>query len=143
MARRSLFRTALFSASVVALSGCGPISWRPVPTSHAIWSSRATPTSAFHATLYEETFNDGESIIYSIRFEKNETGPVGGWFVKKELDGDNARPKRPELIWSSPKDLTVIVHTSRVEGRVVQRFFDQPGNDGSLTFDYRPDGLEQ
>jgi hypothetical protein len=86
---------------------------------------------------------DGDSIIYTLRFEKTENRPGGGWFVKKELYGDDARPRRPDLVWTTPKDLTVIVHTKGITGRVLQNFTNPSGNDGSLTFEYRADGLEQ
>ena len=123
-------------AIAIFLAACGP-------TSRAQWTSKAAPSSPFSATLYEETFNDGDSIIYSLRFEKTENRPGGGWFVKKELYGDDARPRRPDLVWTTPKDLTVIVHTKGISGRVLQNFANPSGNDGSLTFEYRADGLEQ
>jgi hypothetical protein len=70
-------------------------------------------------------------------------GGPGGWFVKKTRGGDSGRPKRPDPIWTTPKDLTVVVHTERIGGRVVQTFANQSGNDGALTLDYRAAGLRQ
>jgi hypothetical protein len=140
MASRTPFRLLVGPALAILLTAC---SLTPAPTSRAHWTSQGAPSSPFSATLYEDTYNSGDSIIYTMRFEKKENRPGGGWFVKKTLDGDNGRPQRPTLIWTSPKDLTVIVHTKGITGRVVQNFASQSGNDGSLTFEYRADGLEQ
>jgi hypothetical protein len=130
------FRLFAGSALAMILTACGP-------TSRAHWTSQGATSSPFSATVSEDTYNSGDSIIYTLRFEKKEDRPGEGWFVKKKLDGDSARPHRPNLIWTTPKDLTVIVHTDRITGHVVQIFGNKPGNDGSLTFDYRADGLEQ
>ena len=135
MGLKATFRMAAF-AIPIALVACGP-------TSRAQWVSQGPNSSPFFATLYEENYNSGESLIYSVRFEKKESGPAGGWFVKKELDEDSERPQKPTLVWTSPRDLTVIIHTARIDGHVVQHFVNQAGNDGSLTFEYRADGLEQ
>ena len=124
------------AALAVILFNCGP-------TSRAHWTSRGPSSSAYSATVDEGTYNDGDSITYALRFEKTESGPGGGWFVKKPIDGDSARSQRPELFWTTPKDLTVIVHTKHIAGHLVQRFVNPSGDDGSLTFDYRADGLER
>jgi hypothetical protein len=136
----TLFRLAAGAAFAITLAACNVT---PAPTSRAQAMSRATPSSPFSATLYEDTYNSGDSVLYSLRFEKTENRPGGGWFVMKKLDGDDSHPKRPDLIWTTPKDLTVVVHTKGISGRTVQNFTNQSGNDGSLTFEYRADGLEQ
>ena len=112
-------------------------------TSKAHWVSKGEISSPFSATLYEENYDSGKSIIYTLRFQKKESGPGGGWFVKKNLDGDNERGQRPSLIWTTPKDLTVIVHTKRIYGNIVQKFSDNSEDDGSLTLEYRADRLSQ
>jgi hypothetical protein len=136
MASRAPFRRLAGLALALVLTGCGP-------TSRAQWTFRGAASSPFSATLYEDTFNWGDSILYTLRFEKTEPRPGGGWFVKKTLDGDDARPRRPDLIWTTPKDLTVVVHTQRISGHTVQTFGNGSASDGSLTFDYRADGQEQ
>jgi hypothetical protein len=136
MASKATSRMAAALAILLTLAACGP-------TGRAHWAFQGPNSSPFAVTLYEDTYNSGESIIYTVRFEKKESGPGGGWFVTKELYGDDERPKRPTIVWTSPRDLTVIVHTARIDGRVVQRFVNPSGNDGSLTFEYRADGLEQ
>jgi hypothetical protein len=138
MAARASNRSVAGLTLAIGLAACVP-----TPTNRAHWTSRATPSSPFSAALEEDTYNDGDSILYTLRFEKTETSPGGGWFVEKHLDGDSGRPKRPDLVWTSPKDLTVVVHTKAIAGRTVQSFTNPAGNDGSLTLEYRADGLEQ
>lgn len=120
-------------ALAISLADCSPI-----PTSQSHWTTKGDASSPFSATLYEDTYNAGDSTLYSLRFEKREERVGGGWFVKKRLDGDQPHPKRPTLIWSTPKDLTVVVYTEHIKGRIVQTFTNAARTDGSLTLDYEP-----
>jgi hypothetical protein len=87
--------------ALVALTSCGG-------TEKSSWSSRANTASPFHAILYQTTYNSGETAIYEVRFERDGTQPSGGWFVKKELEGDIPVGPRPALVWTSPNYLTVL-----------------------------------
>lgn len=120
-------------AVAVSLAACSP-----TPTSQSQWTTKGAASSPFSATLYEDTYNSGDSTLYRLRFEKREDRVGGGWFVMKNLDGDEPHPRRPALIWSTPKDLRVVVYTDHIEGRVVQTFTNAAGTDGALTLDYEP-----
>ena len=120
-------------ALVICLAACSP-----TPTSQSHWTTKGGASSPFSATLYEDTYNSGDSTLYSLRFEKREERFGGGWFVKKSLDGDQPHPRRPALVWSTQKDLRVVVYTEHIQGRTVQTFTNNARTDGSLTLDYQP-----
>lgn len=120
-------------ALAISLAACSP-----TPTRQSHWTTKGAASSPFSATLYEDTYNSGDSTLYRLRFEKREDRVGGGWFVLKNLDGDEPHPRRPALIWSTPKDLRVVIYTDHIEGRIVQTFTNAAGTDGALTLDYEP-----
>jgi hypothetical protein len=129
------FQKRLLALALLALSGC-------YQTERTYWSSRAVAASRYHAILYQTVYNGGETAEYQIRLQRDDKQfskpPCGdGWYIKKQLDGDLPYGDHPQLLWTSPDDLTVVVPTQKIEGQVVQRFHDVCGPDGSLTIVYK------
>jgi len=128
-------RTSWLLVLLIPFAGCS----RPERT---FWSSTANAGSPYQATLYQTVYNAGETTIYAVKFERTDKPATnsscgGGFFVKKELEGDIPAGPRPQIQWTSPHDLSVVVATEMIEGQVVQHFHDMCGPDGSLTIVYK------
>ena len=113
------------------LTGCGP----NIETSH--WVSQPSEKSPYKATVTGKTYNWGESQTFSIRIDAVPVGRDSGWFLSDDIDsGGLVRAVKPTLVWRTPTDLLVLVHTQSLSGETVRRFGEGQRPAGSLTLRY-------
>jgi len=102
----------------------------------------APARSPYSATLLTDSYNDGESNEFRLRLDAAPKGD-DGWFFIEELKTDLATMPNPEVMWTSPNDLSVTVHTAKIDGQTRRRFGGHGRPDGSLIIKYVGDQPEQ
>ena len=129
----------LSTALLTMLAGCDS-------TERTSWNSKSTLPSPYQASVYQTVVTGGipagQVTSYELRFERTDRPAAGspcgtGWYVKFPLEGDDDSAPKPQLSWNSPDDLIVVVRTQMMDVRVVRRFQDVCGPDGSVTLIYK------
>ena len=106
------------------------------------WNSTPAEASPNRATLTEDEYNLGESNQFSLRIDAQPANGDNGWFYEGPLEAGGAiHSPKPQLVWTSPTDLLVSVHTAELEGQTVRRFGGRGRPRGSVTIRYIADGL--
>ena len=128
---RWLLFLALCSTAAIASPQHNRESWVSIPASK----------SPYRATLTEDAYSLGESNQFSLRIDAQPTNGFNGWFYEGPLDAGGAiHSPRPQLVWTSPTDLLVTVHTAELEGQTIRRFGGDGRPRGSVTIRYIADG---
>ena len=104
------------------------------------WQSHPAKPSPYKATLTEDSYNYGDTNQFSLRIDAAAGKGGEGYFFTGPLDAGGAMSSpRPQLIWTSPTDLLVTVHTAELEGQTVRQLGDFGQPRGSLTIRYVAD----
>ena len=128
-------RWLLILACALAVAACSP------EHEKSSWQSRPPKPSPYRATLIEDAYNHGESNEFSLRIDAAPSNGDNGWFYEGPLDAGGAiHSPKPQLVWTSPTDLLVTVHTAKLEGQTVRRFGDNGRPSGSVTIRYVAEG---
>ena len=105
------------------------------------WQSRPASTSPYRATLTEDEYNFEESNQFTLRIDAEPLRGDNGWFYEGPLEAGGAmHSPKPQLLWTSPTDLLVTVHTAALDGQTVRRFGGNGRPKGSVTIRYIADG---
>src|SRR5215813_2843183 len=108
---------ALCCASILAFSVVGYFVLRkPEPCSVQPITGNWSNANGFRATLLEKVCGDGGWVSYSIKVEKIEATPSGGWYFVWDIDNDKSDAK-PSVQWETPTRLRLDVPTKRLSGR--------------------------
>lgn len=105
------------------------------------WFSYSEGASTYSATLTERDYNQGESNAFKIRID---AAPLNddGWFFVEDLHTGMINSEKPDLHWTSPNDIMVVVHTAKIEGQTRRLFGGGARPAGSLTIRYLADQTE-
>jgi hypothetical protein len=82
-------------------------------------SAHWAPDRAYKATLLKKSCNLDETLFYSVRIDAYSPPLERAWFVPGyELENDTYPDPAPNLRWSSPRQLEVVVATRTMAGTV-------------------------